>query len=226
MTLASACPSCGATIDDPSLARIDRCPWCGAIFASPDDVARPMLAKPRLSGEDARRLVAAALAGAPEPWTAGPADLVFYPFAKTGSPREPLSPLADLPPALREGWRPAGTDLLADGGEEASAAAKGAARVPPAIEPPSSTTRIDYPFFRVALRSAERVSAAWCDALSGQVLAPDVAAARAAAPRGLLGREALLVLAASAVGAIALPFPYSLAVAGAAAGFVWWKASK
>ena len=226
MTEASTCPSCGATIDDPSLARIDRCPWCGAIFASPDEVARPMLAKPRLSPDDARRLVASALSGAPEPWTAGTADLVFYPFAKTGSPREPLAPLADLPPALREAWRPAGTDLVADGGEEAAAAAKGAARVEPALEPPAATARIDYPFYRVALRSSGRVSAAWCDALSGQVLAPDVAASRAAAPRGLLERESLLVLAASAAGAIVVPFPYSLAVAGAALGVVWWKASR
>ncbi len=222
-----ACPRCSAPhvgdITDP----LARCAWCGTLLASDAWPADAMVARAHLDPRRARLAVTRKIAQAGRTWTAEQAHLVYYPFAVTGNPRRPYRPLTDLPPSLAGGWRPSGTDLLredeAHSEKDMPAFVLTAARVPIRDPLPPQTSVVRYPFFRVALRSEGRDSAAWCDAVDGQVVLPeDLLLEDLRVEDRNLTRQAWIAGAIGAGGGLLLPFPFSL-IPSTVAGIVLWR---
>lgn len=231
------CPRCGAPHEFEQPDPIARCAWCGGLLASAHLPPLPLVARPRLDASQAKERVlreASPQGGVRHP---GAPRLVYYPFAIEPSSRRPYRPLSALPPALADGWRSAGVDLvreLEDEHAKESERAQGApppapineTRVPISLPlPASGVTTVHYPFWRVPLSGEGEESAAWVDAIDGQVILPadlaeDARHARAGDARDQ-GRLALWMLAAGGLAALVLPFPMSLAPIALAGVAVW-----
>lgn len=218
------CPSCGAALEKPTPHHLARCNWCGALLAGGSDANRPLVARPRLDASRARVAVARALAHSGRSWLPGGAQLVFYPFAATGTVRRPFAPLAHVPPLLIHGWRPGTADLLPyAGATSAGVMSDGAVRVPVSLPLDAPVPVVHYPFFRVLLRQEGRDSAAWCDAATGQVILPPELAEPPAKRRGSLAFDAVTALALGAAVGILMPFPFALLPLGAIGAAVLWR---
>lgn len=217
------CPRCGALQDGPEPGRLGRCAWCGTVLESSGNDGRPLVARPRLSPQQARVAAARALTRSGRSWLPGLPQLVFYPFAPTNSARKPYLALAQLPPLLQRGWKPGGADLLTwQGAHSAGVQIEGAVRVPVSLPMSTELPVVHYPFYRIPLRQEGRDSAAWCDAASGQVILPEDLVAETAAP----DRERTWIVrtgfGAGLVVALLAPFPASIAILGCVAAAGWW----
>ena len=221
------CPRCGASVSSAEADRLERCRSCGALLAGGDVAGRALVARPRLDAAHARALVARTLARGGRAWLPGDPQLVFFPFAPTGVPRKPFVPLAHLPPALAQTWRPAGVDLLTwTGAASAGVLTERAVRVPASLPAPAQQPIVQYPFYRIPLQQQGRDSAAWVDASSEQVILPPDLVVTAAAPRGRLAHDVLIAMGLGAAAGVLLPFPVSLIPVAGLGLAVWWRARR
>ncbi|UCF68083.1 MAG: hypothetical protein JSV80_01940 [Acidobacteriota bacterium] len=240
---AYACPSCGAPFDGEQPDPLARCRSCSSLLAVDPQRRRPLEARPRLDVASARRAVGSALAERGARWRPGAGELVFYPFAQTGQARRPLLPLACLPPAIERGWRASGADFVvaAHAADETDIEQQAAevVRVPPSLGTPPDRAVAYYPFVHVVLSRADagsaapsaahpaHHSAAWCDAVDGQVMFPeDLQPPAASSPSGLMPKDALqrwwvCSLAAGLAGGLLLPSPMAPAGLLIAAAALW-----
>ncbi len=219
------CPRCGAPLERSQPDPLARCPWCGCLLATRSWPAERLAARPRLDARNARSRVARALARRGLEWVPGPPVLTWFPFAPSRDPRRPYEPLSTMPPLLAREWRPSGADLVA--GPEMPVDDGTAARVPASHPAPAGEPVIEYPFWRVPLRQEGEDSAAWCDAVDGQVILPEeLAAAGTAARREPLRRWTLFCVLAGCLGGFLLPVPWSLFAVGAAGGWLFWRTAR
>ena len=218
------CPQCGTVLDGVEAGRLDRCRSCGTLLATSRD-GQPLIARPRLDAPRARLLVARSLTRSGRSWLPGDPQLVFFPFCPTNSARRPFVPLAHLPPALAQHWRPVGADLLTwSGAASAGLLHERAVRVPASLPSPAEQPMMQYPFFRVPLRQEGRDSAAWVDASSEQVILPSDLSAPPETRRTRLAYDAMTAVALGAAAGLLLPFPVSLLPLAGLGAVVWWRA--
>ena len=231
------CPRCGAPQDSRETDPLARCPWCGALLAgSPDLPPVPLRALPRIAPRIAVGAARAALVACGEAEIRlGTPRLVYYPFEVVSSARRPYRPLAPLPPALAEGWRPSGADLVREPDEDAEPAPADAPsppdgpppldgmRVPVQIPPRPGASTVHYPFWRVPA-DAGAGTAIWIDAIDGQVIdaRPPHAGTGHHGQERSLRRWAGGALAAGLAASLLAPFPWSLAPLGLAGAWVWF----
>lgn len=226
----SRCPRCGAPWQPRHPDPLERCTWCGALLASgqwPDEARQ---AKVHVAPHEVRSATARALSRLGHRWLPGTPQLIYYPFALTGIPREPYRPLAALPPALRDGWRPSGAAALAlDQGAARGDHELAAVRVPVSAPLPQSGGLVQYPFYRIPLQATGQDSAAWCDATTGQVMLPDgLSLPRVTSDpreeRSLFGWVTVGLVGALAC-SLTLPFAWAALGCSVLATGLWWKAS-
>lgn len=220
------CPQCGAGLAGTEPDPLARCPWCGSLLSAGKQSGRPLVAKPRLDERRARSLVARSLARVGHNWLPGTSQLVYYPFAATGQPRQPYRPLTHLPPLLGQGWRPSGADLISADTTEPGPGSSQPLMVPARVAEPLSGPIVHYPFFRVPLSQAGQESAAWCDAVTGQVMLPTELALPQSAGQHRLGTWAAGAMAIGLVSALVLPFPFAAGLAAAGCALIWWAAGR
>ena len=235
---ATCCPRCGAPQDGPQTDPLARCPWCGALLAASAGLpALPMVARVRIPANRAIDGVRRELAARGEgPAPLGMPRLVWYPFEIVASSRRPFRPLAPLPPPLASGWRPSGADLVresidggpgrppgdAGSGPPGPPSATDGIRIPVRSSPSPGATTVHYPFWRVPVDSGTG-TALWVDAIDGQVIdgRPSAADRELPASDDRLGRWAFGALAAGALAALLVPFPWSLLPLGLAGTGIW-----
>lgn len=238
------CPRCGAPHDLLHPDPLARCEFCGALLASSDLPPLPLVASIRVDEGAARGRVERELgADAATGRRVGSLQLVYYPFAVLPSSRKPYRPLAALPPAIADGWRPSGASLIRDIAQDqgervltpteaeavrlASAGVRGT-RVPISLPlPTDGGPTIHYPFWRVPIADPRGDSAAWVDGIDGQVILPvdlEAPVARPSAGAGdapALYRLSLWMVGAGAFAGFVLAFPYSLIPIAAIGAAVW-----
>ncbi|MDH3285452.1 MAG: hypothetical protein OEQ13_11980 [Acidobacteriota bacterium] len=201
------CPSCAAPRDDGHPDPLARCDSCGALISAAlhDSL---LCAQPRVTADRARALVRNAVPQVESSWSTGAASLVHYPFADGGSARRPFRPLAGLPSSIVRHFRPSGADMRL--ASETSTCGTEGVCVPPTLPAPAGSRTILYPFWRVSLRRSREESAAWCDAIDGQVMLSERLAKDAPKePARSDGRLAVAAIAGTIVG-LAVGFPASL----------------
>lgn len=92
---------------------------------------------------------------------------------------------------------------------------------------PEGASTVHLPFWRVPISGAGHESAAWCDAVSGQVILPlELAGTESRAEHVALGQWALLPLVVGAAAGLLFPFPFSLLPIGAAGAAAWWGSTR
>jgi len=229
---AQVCPMCSAPAQPIAVNALESCGWCGALLAHDPLPVGVVLAGPRVDQRMARVSVQNRLGNAAAEWSTGKGELIFYPFALTGDNRRPFEPLAGLPPLIHDGWRPSGTSLSPvglDRGDERSISAevRGATRVPWSVDAGEVERVVQYPFHRIPLVGNGGKSAAWCDAVDGQVMLPDDLrssgrfADRAQFQRWICGGGAVGLACG-----LLLPSPVAQVTAAVSIAAFWWMAGR
>ncbi len=217
------CPCCGAPPEEAQPDRLARCEYCGSLLSRPGWGSTPLTATCRVDAAGARQRLHRTLeTRTKRAWQTRDPQLVRYPFRLVDDPRRPLEALAPLPPMIGARWRPSGSDLVRTSLSDDEAAQEGERRIPPIEEPAPGSSLVYYPFFRVVAAADDEESAAWIDGIDGQVMLADELLSRAArVGKARLLSGGLQAAAIAAVGALVLPFPFSLATLALAVGLQW-----
>ncbi len=225
----SHCPQCGAARAAEKPDPLARCSSCGALLVD-GAPSGALVARARFTPQEARLKVARALAAGGRAWLPGAPEMVLFPFAPTGDPRQPFRPLAALPPLLGGGWRPAGADFSRDphaGPVAGESAREAGPRAVASRAVPAPALVVHYPLYRVPLEQGDFASAAWCDGVDGRVaLPPELAASEAPADERRLGRWVALAAGIGLAGGLLLPFPVSALAVSIGGAILWWAAGR